>query len=727
MTNKLFNRRNLLLGGYFLLVGGLAYAALLSPLLLRIVAPAPQVGEVVNEDIVARSAITYVSEVLTEQKRIEAEARVGDVYTDPDTAVARRQLELLRSTLAYISNVRADSFATLAQRQSDLEALEAVDLSQETSMLLLLSTEQRWQAILTESIAVLERLFRSPIRADELENTRNQLPLSISLTLSEDQARAVAEIVSSFLVPNTSYSEVLTAAERQAARQAVPDVSRSYAVGQTVVRSGQVLTEVDVEALLQLGLVQPPLRGRDLGSAAALVVVMGLFLLLYLRRFSGMLNDNRRLMVIPLLFLFFLITARLVIPDHVIVPYAFPLAAHGLIIASLFGAQLGIIISLPLAIMVAYGMPNTLEMTLFFMLGSLFGVLALARGRRIFQYFWAGLAVMLAGSLVVLIFYPQRSSADWAGMATLIGAAAFNGLAVAGLTIVVQYFLAQFLDLTTPLQLIELTRPDHAMLQKMLHEAPGTYQHSLQVANLAEQAAERIGADGLLTRVGALYHDIGKTANPSLFIENQLQGFANPHDSLTPLTSATLIIRHVTDGLALARQYRLPVRIRDFIAEHHGTTIARYQYTKAVNAVGGDESQVNIELYRYPGPRPKSRETAILMLADACEARFRADRPQDEEALHTLIRGMIDARVALGQLNDTHLTLHDLEQIAVSFTMTLRGLYHPRIQYPQQLPQPGEAIAIQREGIPADLAGEPATIPVPAHNASESLASPTQN
>jgi hypothetical protein len=244
------------------------------------------------------------------------------------------------------------------------------------------------------------------------------------------------------------------------------------------------------------------------------------------------------------------------------------------------------------------------------------------------------------------------------------------------------------------MQLMELTRPDHPLLQRILHDAPGTYQHSLQVANLAEQAAEQVGADPLLTRVGALYHDAGKAVNPFYFIENQVPGFHNPHDDLDPVSSAAIIIRHVAEGLKLAREYRLPHRLLDFIAQHHGTMTARYQYIKAVAAASGDESRVDQAQFRYPGPRPSSRETAILMLADGCEARVRAERPKDDDELRNLIKNVIDSRIASNQLDDTGLTLHDLAVILNSFTATLRGIYHPRIQYPTMEAATGREITV---------------------------------
>jgi len=204
----------------------------------------------------------------------------------------------------------------------------------------------------------------------------------------------------------------------------------------------------------------------------------------------------------------------------------------------------------------------------------------------------------------------------------------------------------------------------------------------LQVANLAEQAAEKIGADPLLTRVGAQFHDIGKALNPVFFIENQVPGNVNTHQDIAPEESAATIIRHITDGVQLARKYRLPGRLQDFILEHHGTLITRYQYTQAMNAANGDATQVDIEKFRYPGPRPSSRETALLMLADASEARARAERPTDDDGLRALVRSVIETVQKYGQLDDTLLTLRDLSLITESFVTTLRGTYHPRIQYP---------------------------------------------
>jgi len=271
---------------------------------------------------------------------------------------------------------------------------------------------------------------------------------------------------------------------------------------------------------------------------------------------------------------------------------------------------------------------------------------------------------------------------DWLGIITLIGAAFFNGFASAGLTLLLQFLFSQILGITTSLQLLDLSRPDHPLLQMILQNAPGTYQHSLQVANLAEQAAKAIGADALLVRVGALHHDAGKALNPLFFIENQVGGKLDPHNDMAPLESSKTIIAHVTDGVKLARKFRLPERIQDFIREHHGTMVTRYQYNQATRLVA-DGEEVDIDAFRYPGPKPESPETALLMLADGCEARARAEVPKNDEEIRALVKNHIEYIHHEQQLDNTSLTLKQLNLVAESFITTLRNTYHPRIRYPE--------------------------------------------
>ena len=208
---------------------------------------------------------------------------------------------------------------------------------------------------------------------------------------------------------------------------------------------------------------------------------------------------------------------------------------------------------------------------------------------------------------------------------------------------------------------------------------------------VTEAAANAIDANSLLVRVGTLYHDVGKVLRPGFFIENRVAGVSNPHDTLDPLSSAEIIIRHVSDGLDLARQYRMPNRIRAFIAEHHGTTLLRPFHQKALDQAGGDENKVDKAEFTYPGPRPQSRETAVLMLADAAESAVRANQPQSEEEIDSIIGRIIQARLDKGQLDESGLTLTDLQTIRRTFGGRLKGIYHPRVLYPGHQAEPEAA------------------------------------
>lgn len=677
------SRRTVLLALLIVLATLLALASIVAPTYFRLSSTELNIGEVASQDILAPHSITYISEIRTEQQREVAARSILPIYTQADTSIARRQLERLRDALAFITSVRSDEFATQEQRIADLTALEFIHLNQETAHNILALSDSRWQTVQQEAITVLETVMRKTIREDRLEEERRNVPASISLALPEELVIIVSELVSGFIAPNSFYSENLTEAARQQARDAVNPISHSFISGETVVQRGQVITAADLEALEVFGLIQPEARWQDLVGAASMVVLMLVFVVLYLHRRPNLVTDLRGLTIIAVLFILFLFAGRLITPGHEIFPYIFPLTAFSLLLATLFGVRVALIFTFPLVILLTYNISNALLISIYFLVSSYIGVLTLGQARRLASFFWAGAAIGASGSIVILAFNLPDPNMDWIHILILIGVAHINGIASAGLAVLAQFLLAQFLGLTTALQLIDISRPDHPLLQYILHNAPGTYQHSLQVANLAERAAEQVGADALLTRVGALYHDSGKAKNPFYFIENQVPNSINPHDQLDPLSSSAAIIRHVTDGLELARKYRLPARIADFVAEHHGTMITHYQYVKAVEAAGGNDDVVDKDQFRYPGPKPRSRETAILMLADGAEARIRAERPTDEENLHHLVKNVIEQRIASGQLADTDLTLMDLEMIVSSFFATLKGMYHPRIEYPK--------------------------------------------
>jgi hypothetical protein len=682
IAEQLTLRRRILFGLLLVAAGLLSFFALVSGFNTSR-AVALDVGEVATTDVLSPSAISYQSEILTQQRQEEAAGAVVPVYAAPDAAVARAQVGALRDALNFITSVRADTFASQEQKLADLAALRDINLTQESAGALLALSESNWQNIQSESIVVLEQLMRSTIRDDRLEDARRSVPALISLSLPEDQAALVAELVSALVAPNSVYSEDLTEVRRQEARDAAEPVNRSFAPGETVIRNGQVVTQLHLEALQEMGLATPRITWQQYVRAAALVGMLATLIALFFNQRRDLLTNPRELVTMVALMLLTLFASRFIIPNRTVIPFIFPISSFALLVTALYSSQAALTFAIPLSLLAAYGLPIDFELFLYYLLPSLLGVLVLRRAERLVGFLWAGLTVGVAGVLVVLIFRLGDPNTDLVGLLTLITAAAVNGLVSASIALVLQFVIAQVLGITTILQLLELSRPDHPLLQLILRNAPGTYQHSLQIANLAEQAAELIAADATLVRVGALYHDAGKARQPHYFIENQVPGSHNPHDDLDPYESAEVIIRHVPDGLDLADKHRLPGRIKDFIGEHHGTLLTMYQYTNAVEAAGGDRDSVDTEAFRYPGPRPQSRETALVMLADGCEARTRAERPENEEELRKLIKDVVDRRVAQGQLDDTRLTMQDLAVIVDNFTTTLRGVYHPRIKYPE--------------------------------------------
>ncbi len=641
------------------------------------------VGDVSPRSIEAPYAHSYLSEISTAKAQDNARQSIQPIYLPADPLISRTQVEKLRTALAYISTVRVDSLATEQQRHDDLQNLLEMDLQDDTIASILSMPDTRWYLIQQEALSVLEQVMRNSIRDTQVSEARRSVATLVSYSLTTEQSKLVEAIVSPYVVPNSLYSEELTTAAQQKAADAVKPIYKSFIANELIVQRGEIITPEIEEALKQYGIIRSNPLTNNLIAAFAITLVSAGFVVVFLsHRKLNLSISITSLVMISIAFLIFLYAGRFLIPGHTVLPYFFPLAAFGLVIASLFSTELGIIFSLILSITTAFDMTFSLDLTLFYAISSMCGIWVMGRGRRVVSYIWAGLAIGLAGSLVIIAYRLTEPYTDWLGIATLVGTSFLNGVASASLALLFQFMLTQIFGLATPLHLLEISRSDHPLLQFFLQNAPGSYQHSLQVANLAEQAAKIIGADPLLVRVGALYHDVGKAMNPHYFIENQIGNQANPHDNLTPEDSSRIIIQHVTDGMALMKKYRMPPRIRDFVLEHHGTTITRFQYNKAKELSLVNGNYVNKEDFRYPGPRPQTRETALLMLADCAEAKARADLPKDENELREIVRKAVDICLQQSQLNDTNLTFQDLNRTIESFVFTLRNTYHPRIRYP---------------------------------------------
>lgn len=663
------------------------------------------VGDVSPTDIRSPRQRTFISEVLTQRARAEAEASVPDVYDPPEKRVARQQIARAQEVLAYIDAVRQDPLATDAERIAYLKAIADVPLDDDVASEILSLSEAAWQQVSEEVLRVLDLVMREEIRETWLEDKRRTVPARVSLALDETQTDGVVALVRGLMRPNSFYNAAKTAELRRQKAESVEPVSRTIEAGEVILRAGDLVDELDVEALDALGLRESEWNWKEVARAAAFLALITLVAWLYLGRTYPQVWDHLpQATLFAVLLVAFVFLAKTMVPGHVVLPYLFPLAGASLLLGSVLHMQVGVTGALMLTLVAGYLSQGSLEIMVCLLMGGLLAPLSVRRVGRLNSFLWVGVYVALAQAVAILAFRLPSGNYDWLGLVTLLAAGVANGALASSLTLLGMFVLGSLFRVTTPLRLMELARPTHPLLNQLLMKAPGTYNHTLLISNLAEQAAEAIGADAPLARVGAYYHDIGKTLRPYFYVDNQFDG-SNVHEQLDPQTSAQIVISHVTDGLELGRKYRLPKRVLAFIPEHHGTMLVRYFYNQACEEAGGCEN-VDEALFRYPGPKPQSKETAIVMLADGCEALVRSEHPTTPQEVDALVQRIIRQRVEEGQLDECDLTMRDLDEIRRAFVGVLQGLYHPRVRYPKVPEEVPETPSPSSAGAPGPLVQE---------------------
>ncbi|MEE8162474.1 MAG: HDIG domain-containing metalloprotein [Anaerolineae bacterium] len=667
------------------ILSGLLFVLVVSGILVFQFLPMDRVildeGDVSDSDIRAPHEITYVSQILTEEARARAEAAVRDIYDPPDARVARQQVTKVRQILDYVDSVRQDSYARPEQQRQWIEGIPDLSLSAAVIDQILSLPEEDWQAVRAETISVVDQAMREEIRGSQLDQARRRVSTLVGLELSEVEAGIVSDLARDLIKSNSFYNAEKTNEAKRLARESVQPVSRTIAEGEIILREGDIVTPLDVEALSALGLRQAGIEWQGVVGTVIFVLLIAIVLGLYLFRFQQEYWVRwPRMLLLLLLLVLFILAAKLMVSDQAILSYLLPTAALSMLLTVLLGPQLAITVTVLFSMVVGFMAGGSLELAVYALVGGLIASLSLVRVERLNAFLWAGVYVALANLAVILAFRLPNQDYDAVRLLTLAGFSLVNGGLSASLTLAGFYLLGTLFNITTSLQLMELARPTHPLLRQLLLKAPGTYHHTILVSNMAEEAAGRIGADALLARVGAYYHDIGKTIRPYFFVDNQVEG-VNVHERLDPRTSAQIVISHVKDGLDLAKRHRLPRKIRDFIPQHHGTSLATYFYQQARESEG---DEVNEEDFRYPGPKPQTKETAIVMLADICEAAVRAERPASIEEIEELVREIIGSKVLAGQLDECDLTLRDLDEIRNAFVNILQGVFHPRIKYPEE-------------------------------------------
>ncbi|MGH2369151.1 MAG: HD family phosphohydrolase, partial [Chloroflexota bacterium] len=636
-------------------------------------------GDSAPETLKAHRRVTFTSQIRTRAARDQAAAQVANVY-DYDSNLLRqlrgRAADLLRS----ISAIRADTSTPIEQRRQQIVRLEP-GLSPASVDAALDLTDAEWLAVNAEALRILDENVRERIRAEDLADRRATALAQISPSLSPPQQAIVADVVTLYTRPNMLVNPGETEQDRREARERVQPVLVTVERGDTIVRQGDVITAEDLEKIEALGLGNRAIEWQSAAGvglyAAVLVALLGVYIYTF---HIELLDRPRSLLLIGLLLVGMLVAMKLVIPGRPWAAYAFPVAVATMLVSNLLSTPLAVVLAGFLGLISAPLFGYSFEMVALVIVEGVVGALAARRIERLNAFFLAGFQVTLANLAVVLSFRLVNQDYDLPGMANLGVSAIANGMLTSVLTMGTFSVVGTLFGLTTMLQLLELAHPSQPLLRRLLTEAPGTYHHSILVGNLAERAAEQIGVDSLLVRVGAYYHDIGKLPRPYYFAENQFDG-DNIHDRLPPEVSAQALIDHVVSGVEMAKQYGLPQAVKRFIAEHHGTRLASFFYRKAVKT--GEADTIDESKFRYPGPRPQSKETALVMLADTVEASVRAASNRSTKSLEELVERAVNERVLEGELDDCNLTLKELEIVKRSFTRQLQGIYHPRIEYPE--------------------------------------------
>ncbi|CAN5723627.1 HDIG domain-containing protein [soil metagenome] len=680
-----------------LLVAGALMIATLSAILSVDILPTGfrgQIGDVADRNVVAPRSLDYTSERETELRAATARAQVAPQYdytADQGLASAERQSATFDMAMEPVDT--ALSAATTPEARRTALAAALPELAPNAFETLAAMTPSEWTSLRSEMARVLETTQRSEVRDTQLPEVRDGLRTRVASRFSGAQRQLAGEILGPLLVPNSTYDELATLAAQEAAAEGVQPVRYSVSKGEVVVAQGQRVDDTIYERLERLGLLDPQPDVTQAGGWVLASTLLVSLLLGWIWRFRPEIwHRTNSLLLIALVVVIATLALKLT-GDGALLPYFVPAAAVGLVVAILLDSDTALV-GMALLGVLAGAITESVEVAAYVFLGGMAGIIAVRQGERLAHFIQAALAMALVNIAVVTAF-TFIGERDLAGLIQLWGAAmaAAGGAAVAAVGSFV--VLGNVFGITTSFQLLEMANPSQPLLRRLLLETPGTYHHSLMVGNLGERAAEAIGADALVTRAAAYYHDIGKLANPMGFIENQGQQ-ENPHDLLTPIESARILKAHVADGIDLGYRYKLPKQIISFIPQHHGTALMSYFYARAkeqaAEAAGArpgtpqareTEEAVNASHFRHSGPKPQSREAAILMLADGVEASVRSLTSQDEPAIRAMVERIIRERMEDGKFDECDLTLRDLDLIREAFIAQLLGMYHRRIEYPQ--------------------------------------------
>ncbi|HEY4550253.1 MAG TPA: HD family phosphohydrolase [Bacillus sp. (in: firmicutes)] len=664
-----------------------------------------------------RSPITIEDKESTEAKKKDAEDQVQDIYV-LNKKISQNRIDLVTSIFdsAIEVNEEIENERKAEQKESTLpttdegerivpedEKIKRIkvkltndvtkELPDSVLLELLMSTKDELTIARDLSITAINNVMSSRISANDVENAKKRVEEELKYTsLDNSLKNATTQLGRYAVIQNEFYDPEATEEMR---KQTVENVeSVKILQGQVIVEEGQLISR-DIHR--QLGLVGVLDNERFIQPFVGLAFLIFLLLASLYYYFYNLEEKKEmkhtHLMQFSLIFLLSILIMKVIslidVLEYADLFYIFPAAMGAMLIRILINENLAVLVTIITAICGSIifneGVSGSIHMTvgIYILCSGLAGIMFMSNNHHHSKIFMGGLFVAVVNVIVIFsLSFIRNEQYDFKEIGVTIIIALMSGILSAVLTIGLLPFFEAGFGILSSMSLIELSNPNHPLLKKILTEAPGTYHHSIMVANLAESACEAIGANGLLARVGCYYHDIGKTIRPKYFIENQMN-MENPHDRLPPEASKNIIMSHVKDGAELLKKHRLPKEIVDIAEQHHGTTLLKFFYYK-VKQSGEDVTE---EEYRYPGPKAQTKESAIVGVADSVEAAVRSMSQPTPEQIEELVRKIISDRLQDNQFNECDLTLKELEKVTNSLCESLKGIFHSRIEYPEMTEQ----------------------------------------
>ncbi len=643
-----------------------------------------------KKDIIAPKTITIIDTKKTEQYKKEMSQKVDPILTPANDEFIKTNLKTLQTSILQIrkkdvsNTVKKDEISLLFDIAEGYRKEYVVNF-------LLKAPESSLENIFDKSTVTLSKILSTGITEKDYEKNNMNIIIhrNVVSQVSKSQMTVITALLEQVIVPNLVIDEFATDIAKKNAQNSVKPFEVTFEKGDKILFEGEPVTKLKRDALRKAGYSVLEFNYNGVLGTFILVAIATLLFLEYLRHFEkNHLNSNLLAITATLTIIFTIIAATL---SGGVSPYILPFPAFVIILAIFTNPRIAFAASTLLLTVLSIGLQYTYIFAITFLLINMVSMLAISKikfSRRI-DLIKTGLEIAVCGLVIVLsMALLEKCLVDVDNTIILEESVLtfINGIISGVIALGLLPLLENSFKIISPYGLAELADHNQPLLKRLQFEAPGTYHHSLLVSNLAEAAAEAIGANPILARVGAFYHDIGKLKRPLFFVENQSYfGIENPHAKLNPKLSKMVITAHPKDGCEIAKEYGLPPIIQKFILQHHGEGLAGYFYNQAKAEEGAEN--VKEENFRYTGPKPNMKETAILMIADAVESAVRALKNPSPEEIEDMIDKIILERLNDGQLSDSPLTLKDIKTIAATCSRILRGMQHNRIKYQENIAQ----------------------------------------